>query len=190
MIFENRKQKEEKVIELYLEGKTVREIAKIVLMSFSDIGQIIREYNERKARENLQGNTIVSEETKAIELLSEGKSPIQVKVSLNISTEEVEIYYKAYSKLIGLHRLYKYYETEIKSDLPSFLKLYSKAKELGIRNDDVVRALRYLNDIPFLGLRSKVLESEIKKLAIRKERLISELTELEFSINKFKDSFE
>ena len=84
MIFENRKQKEEKVIELYLEGKTVREIAKIVLMSFSDIGQIIREYNERKARENLQGNTIVSEETKAIELLSEGKSPIQVKVSLNI----------------------------------------------------------------------------------------------------------
>ncbi len=86
MIFENRKQKEEKVIELYLEGKTVREIAKIVLMSFSDIGQIIREYNERKARENLQGNTIVSEETKAIELLSEGKSPIQVKVSLNIST--------------------------------------------------------------------------------------------------------
>ena len=75
------------------------------------------------------------------------------------------------------------------SSLPSFLKLYSKAKELGMRNDDVVRALRYLNDISFLGLRLRVLENEIKKLAIRKERLISELTELEFSINKFKNSF-
>ncbi len=67
--------------------------------------------------------------------------------------------------------------------------MYSKAKELGIRNDDVVRALRYLNDIQFLGLRSRVLENEIKKLAIRKERLNSELTELEYSINKFRNSF-
>jgi transposase len=189
LTFENRKQKEEKVIEFYLEGKTVREIAKIVHMSFSDIGEIIRKYNERKTRENLKGDTIISDETKAIELLSKGKRPIEVKVLLNISTEEVEIYYEAYWKLIGLHQLYKYYETEIKNDLPSFLKLYSKAKERGIRNDDVVRALRYLDDIQFLGLRSRVLENEIKKLAIRKERLISELTELEFSINKFKNSF-
>ena len=158
-------------------------------MSFSDIGEIIRKYKERKARENLEGDSVISEETKAIELFSKGKTPIEVKVSLNIGTEEVEIYYKTYWKMIRLHQLYKYYETEIKNDLPSFLMLYSKAKELGIRNDDVVRALRYLNDIQFLGLRSRVLENEIKKLAIRKERLNSELTELEYSINKFRNSF-
>ncbi len=114
MTFENRKQKEEKVIEFYLEGKTVRDIAKIVHMSFSDIGEIIRKYKERKARENLEGDLVISEETKAIELFSKGKTPIEVKVSLNIGTEEVEKYYKAYWKLIGLHQLYKYYETEIK----------------------------------------------------------------------------
>ena len=114
MTFENTKQKQEKVIKLYLEGKTVREIAKIVHMSFSDIGEIIRKYIERKTRGNLKGDTIISDETKAIELFSKGKTPIEVKVLLNISTEEVEIYYKAYWKLIGLYKLYKYYETEIK----------------------------------------------------------------------------
>ncbi len=190
MFLENRKQKKEKVIELYLEGKTVREIAKIVHMSFSDIGEIVKEYNELKTRESLKGDTIISDETKAIELFSKGKRPIEVKIALNISTEEVEIYYKAYWKLVGLHQLYKYYETGIKNDLPSFLKLYSKAKELGISNDDVIRALKYLNDIPFLGIRFKQLENKIKNLTIRKEHLISELDELEFSINKFKNSFE
>ena len=54
MSYENRKQKEETVIELYLEGKTIREIAKIVHMSFSDIGEIIRKYNEQKEKENLK----------------------------------------------------------------------------------------------------------------------------------------
>ena len=138
MLLVDQNEKEEKVVELFLENKTVRDIAKIVHMSFSDIGEIIRKYKERKARENLEGDSVISEETKAIELFSKGKTPIEVKVSLNIGTEEVEKYYKAYWKLTELHQLYKYYETEIKNDLPSFLKLYSKAKELGIRNDDVV----------------------------------------------------
>ena len=160
-------------------------------MSFSVIGEIVKEYNEPKTRESLKGDTITSDETKAIELFSKGKRPIEVKIALNIKVpEEVEIYYKAYWKLVGLHQLYKYYETGIKNDLHSFLKLYSKAKELGISNDDVIRALKYLNDIPFLGIRFKQLENKIKNLTIRKEHLISELDELEFSINKFKNSFE
>ena len=86
MLLVDQNEKEEKVVELFLENKTVRDIAKIVHMSFSDIGKIIRNYKERKARENLEGDSVISEETKAIELFSKGKTPIEVKVSLNIST--------------------------------------------------------------------------------------------------------
>jgi transposase len=183
----SRKEKEEKVMELYLENKTVREIAKIVHMSFSDIGEIIRKYNELKARESLESDPIISEETKAIELYSRGKTPIEVKISLNISTEKAEIHYKAYWKLIGLHQLYEYYETEIKYDLPSFLKLYSKARELGISNADIVLALRYSISITSLRFKFNLLYNKTKKL--EQAHLNSELDELEFGINKFRNSF-
>ena len=45
----NKFEKEKKVIELHLEGKTIRDIAKEVHMSFKDIGRIIKAY-ERKIR--------------------------------------------------------------------------------------------------------------------------------------------
>ncbi|MGD9674741.1 MAG: helix-turn-helix domain-containing protein [Candidatus Nitrosocosmicus sp.] len=181
---------DQKIIDLYLEGKTVREIAKIVHKSFSYICDIIRKYNERQARENLQGDSINSEETRAIELFSKGKTPLEVKVELNISTEETEVYYKDYWKLSGLHQLYEYYETEIKNDLPSFLKLYSEAKKLGISDDELMIALHYLNDLSYLALKIGFLRKIVRNLAARKKRLISELTELESSINKFRNSFE
>jgi transposase len=181
---------DQKIIDLYLEGKTVREIAKIVHKSFSYICDIIRKYNERQARENLKGDSINSEETRAIELFSKGKTPLEVKVELNISTEETEVYYKDYWKLSGLHQLYEYYETEIKNDLPSFLKLYSEAKKLGISDDELMIALHYLNDLSYLPLKIGFLRKIVRNLAARKKRLISELTELESSINKFRNSFE
>ena len=160
-------------------------------MSFSDIGGIIREYNEQEEKESLKEDTmIISEETKAIDLFSQGKSPIDVKVILNISTNEVEAYYQDYWKLVGLHDLYKYYKTEIKNDLPYFLKLYTKVRELRLRNDQVAQALNYLHQIPHLKLTITQKINEIKELDIEIKYRISGLEELEANINKFKNSFE
>ena len=73
--------KEEKVIALYKQGKTRREIAKIVHMSLGDIGAIIKKYIED---EEIQKNNLmdpaISEETKAMKLFFEEKSPIEVRV--------------------------------------------------------------------------------------------------------------
>jgi transposase len=186
----NKKEIDEKIIELHREGKTVREIAKIVHKSFSYICDVIRKYNEQKARENHKGDSNISVETKAVDLFSQGKNPIEVKILLDITTDEVETHYQSYWKLNGLHQLCKCYETEIKNKLPSFLNLYSKVRELGISNSDVVSALRYINDIPLLELACRDREKKNKNLEIKQTRLISELDELEASINKFKNSFE
>jgi DNA-directed RNA polymerase specialized sigma subunit len=42
----NKFEKEKRVIELYKEGKTIREIAQEVHMAFRDISQIIKKYIE------------------------------------------------------------------------------------------------------------------------------------------------
>ena len=140
------KAKAERVIELYLQGKTRRETAKEVHMSLGDIGTIINKYleDQEKQKNNLKDPDI-SEETKAMKLFFHGKIPIEVRIELNVSTERVERFYKDYWRLIGLHQLRTYYDTEIKENLPSFLKLFRRVKKSGISEDDIVIALSNMN---------------------------------------------
>ena len=44
----NKFEKEKRVIEFHIAGKTIREIAKVVHMSFRDISKIIKKYERKK----------------------------------------------------------------------------------------------------------------------------------------------
>ena len=46
----NKFEKEKRVIELYLEGKTIRDIAKEIHLSFRDISKIINEYRRKQIK--------------------------------------------------------------------------------------------------------------------------------------------
>jgi hypothetical protein len=180
----NKKQKEEKVIELYKQGKTVREIAKIVHMSFGDICSIIKKFTDNETGKNIEKNNEISPETHAIKLFSKGRTPIEVKIALNMQTEEVERYYKDYWKLKGLHELCRYYETEIKKDLHSFLKLYKNVRSLGIQDYEIVHVLSNITKLSYFDSDLKTKEKEIKILSIKKENIISELDDLDASIEE------
>jgi hypothetical protein len=173
------KAKAEQVIELYKQGKTIREIAKIVHMSFGDIGAIINNYieNEEIQKNNLKDSNI-SEETKAMQLFFEGKSPIEVRIELNVSTEKVEKFYKDYWRLIGLHQLRTYYDTEIKENLPSFLKLFKKVKESAMSDDEIVIALSNMNILPYMEIAVQKRRSKLKSLATKKDILLSDIDDL------------
>jgi cytidylate kinase len=49
-----RNQKEQYVIQLYTEGKTFKEIARLTHMSFRDIGAIIKRHKDKIEQENGQ----------------------------------------------------------------------------------------------------------------------------------------
>jgi hypothetical protein len=63
----NKKQKEELVIKLYHENKTIRQIAEIVHMSFKDIGAIIRRINSHDNDKYI--DTKLSNKSKATQAL-------------------------------------------------------------------------------------------------------------------------
>src|ERR671911_2885721 len=99
----NKFEKEKRVIELHLEGKTIRDIASIVHMSFSPISKLIKSY-EKKVRlqqnnkqENNQSNqkTIkkLSKSSKAYELFLDGKKPVQVAIDLDLEFPQVRKYW-------------------------------------------------------------------------------------------------
>ena len=61
-------------------------------------------------------------------------------------------FYKDYWRLIGLHQLRTYYETEIKENLPSFLKLFKKVKKSAMSDEEIVIALSNMNILPLMEI--------------------------------------
>jgi transposase len=76
----NKKEKKQLVIELYRQNKTVREIAKRVHISFGDIGKIIRSLDDRDDDVDANDLKTKSKDTKALHLLSIGKTPLDVAI--------------------------------------------------------------------------------------------------------------
>src|SRR5215211_6332643 len=136
-----RQERERLVLNLYNQGKTIREIAKEVRMSFRDIGVILNKVIEEKDKELKEEQDNIDSEknqeqqlslsTQAYKLFSEGKTPLQVAIALNLGESEATKFYKEYWKLKQLHNLNIVYE-ETKGDIKPFLKLYKLAKAAGM----------------------------------------------------------
>ena len=99
----NKHQKKALVIEFYKQGKTRRQIAETVHMSFNDIADIINEYTgEDKQPEK-------SKDSRAFELFLQGKQSVEVAIELDMPADQVEelhIQYWRLSKLDNLEILY------------------------------------------------------------------------------------
>jgi DNA-binding CsgD family transcriptional regulator len=87
-----REEKERFVLDLYNQGKSTREIAEEARMSFRDIGAILNKAKEEKETSKEQAEK-VSQSTQAYKLFSEGKSPVQVAIALNLQEPEVAKFY-------------------------------------------------------------------------------------------------
>ena len=95
----NRQEKEKRVLEQYKGDKTIREIAKIVHMSFGDISSIIR----RETGEDEEQNRIrMSKASQALNLFEQGNTPVQVAIKLDMQISEVDRMYKEYWESNGL----------------------------------------------------------------------------------------
>ena len=112
----NQHQKKALVIELYNQGKTRRQIAEIVRMSFKDIADVINEYvgEDKPAR---------SKDGRAFELFLQGKQSVEVAIELDMPADKVEelhVQYWRLSKLDNLEILYH----EAEYSLSLLLRLY------------------------------------------------------------------
>jgi transposase len=166
-----RQERERLVIELYNQGKTIREIAKEVRMSFRDIRVILNKAVEEKTEglkeqhEEIQQLSVASQ---AYKLFSDRKTPLEVAIELNLSESEATTFYKEYWKLKQLHNLNMVYE-ELRGDIEPFLRLYKLAKRKGMSVKQVVNLLEIANDdLPAVEKRYKRLRNETSALQFQK----------------------
>ena len=93
------------LIDLYYnQGKTTREIPMIERMSIRDISPTLQEEESKRQRHKDQRQ---QEElsSKAYELFSEGKKPVEAAITINLREHEVTKLFMEYCKLKRLHIL-------------------------------------------------------------------------------------
>jgi hypothetical protein len=162
----NKKEKEQLVIKLREESKTIRQIASAAHMSFSDIKKIIERIDGNTGDTDLRSK---SKATQAMSLFKTGKKPIDVAIELDLPESEVNDLQQESWALKELYDLAFVY-MEIKNYLPSFLQLFNlRKKNRMLSKQYILKILRYANyDLPSLEnelrkLRSEIIELEFKK---------------------------
>jgi hypothetical protein len=175
----NRQDKQHLVIELYHQGKTIRQIAAAAHLSFTDIGAIIRKINGRDNNDGVEVNKDIknkSKDTQALFLFSTGKKPIDVSIELDLSASEVQNMLEEFWTLNDLHELALAYN-EIRAYLPSFLKLFHCLKECRMLNENQIsKLIRYANyDLSDLSNRVQCLSDEIINLEGQKRNLMNKV---------------
>jgi hypothetical protein len=159
-----RNAKEMLVLDLYYhQDKTYRQIAKEARICPRDIKTIIDK--KEKEIEQSQSTSISS---RAFNLFLQGKTPIQVAITLNLKEPEVHELYKQYLSLQQLHDLYEVYE-KIKDAIGPFVELYRLIEASGMDIKHVTKLLEVANgDLPKVEVMCKSLHSDVMNLKQKK----------------------
>ena len=149
------------MIKLYKEGKTYKEISKIVRISPRDIGKIINEYTGEKTIIHTKSNT-----AKGYSLLLKGRSPIQVAIKLDLKFEDAK---KIHLEDLNLQRMRS---VEIicrnyTNYIPQILQLIDKIKIGQISSDEFNKFCQFIEDIPTLERRKNELLHRNNILSIK-----------------------
>jgi transposase len=167
----NKFEKKNKVIELHTKkGKTLKEISKIVHMSFRDISKIIKAYERKKelqAKRKVRNQSSLPKKpslsTQSFILYKEGKQIDDVKILLDIPFNLASRYWKQYLKSIGMFESYEFYQDH-SYDIPSLLSINNFMKRNNISGKDIANVLREATDIINLNQTYSNLKAEIEGL--------------------------
>jgi len=174
-----RQEKQKLVIDLYEQEKTIREIAKEVRMSFGDIGAIIkREFGSEKLE--------LSRDAQVLKSFEKGTKPIDIAIKFNISADEVQRLYREYRDLSGMHELNKI-SNALGDEIEPFIQLYKAMREQGISTEEIIKTVRYGNDLPILELKYEKVKDEVREIEDRKQTLLSDIQSLEGNIEVSKN---
>ena len=143
-----------RIIDLHFnEGKTVREVCRIMGKSSHDITPITKEHRIRLTQNyaavNGEQSDVVQLEqdrnipnVKAYQLFDEGKNPIEVAVELNLPGPKVHQFYVEYLNMRQMHNLVVVYQ-ETQDSMGYFLKLFRLGRENGVTPEQIINLSKW-----------------------------------------------
>ena len=165
------------VIELHKQGKTIKEIARIVHKNFRDISRIIKRYERKKELQAKREESNQSNQpkkppisTQAFKLFSDGNKLTDVAIDLEIPAKRA---LKLWFQFLRLERMYDCYEfyQDYQYELLQLLTISSFIKRNNIDGKDFANIFRTANDIINLNQMVSNLKTEINSLEQRRMNL-------------------
>jgi DNA-binding CsgD family transcriptional regulator len=148
----DRKQKEALIIVLAEKGKTYREIAKEAGVSPNTIKSVLN-------RAGLDEST--SRHSRAFELFSEGKTPLEVAIKLNLEADIAIQYHQQHYMLLGCTEFAKVYP-QIKENPWPYVNLVKLVLKSGMGDGEVVEFLKIANGyLPLVRLEYDRVKAEL-----------------------------
>jgi hypothetical protein len=185
-----RAEREEYVIHLWKAGRTVRQIAELVHMSFRDIGAITNKAKLQAEREGgYTDDEAKSPESRAFKMFSEGKSPVEVAIALDEPGDRVRYMYREYWELTGRYELAQIYY-EGRYDVRGLLRLYKIVKDLGLGEKEIIKVLELAkyNELENLQWKVEYLRNEVNTLEMEKWKTTNQILKLNKMIDEFEGS--
>ncbi|MER5174415.1 MAG: hypothetical protein ABJB76_02145 [Candidatus Nitrosocosmicus sp.] len=181
----SRKEKEKLVLKLAAEGKTTREIAKIVHISLKDIGKIIRKatgdyeelQKEEKEKEKQKQLKSLSVYAKAFQMFKDKKSLAEVVIELDVEARVVLSFYNDYLNLARMNHLVGIYQ-DLKDDFSLFFHLYKRIKKEGLTKQEITALLENQNKLSELEERVTFYNEHIQGQITQKTILEKEINGL------------
>ena len=183
----SRDEKERRIIDLYYnQGKTTREIIKELRVSPNYVSAILKKEEEKNNNivTNKQHQPSSSHATKAYELFSNEKTPLQVAIALNIRQSEAAKYNKEYWKLKGSDKL-NLIDKETNGKIWPFFKLYNQlVKKRRMSIEQVINVVEIaIHKLPYMENLYKQAKDEVDKLQYIRQNLLTDISALRYKIS-------
>src|SRR5215207_1399209 len=187
-----------RIIDLYFnQGKTIREVCRIMSKSNHDITPVTKEHRIRLAQNYAPVNGEQNDNSqyehdrvipnvKAYKLFDEGKSPLGITAELNLPGPQVQQFYIEYLNLRKMHKLVTIYQ-ENKDSIEYFLKLFRLGKKEGLTPEQIVNLTKMADNIHKLQEKLQQLQSEVLDIMMRKSVGKEELKDLQKEIEATQD---
>lgn len=190
----NKFQKQERVLQLHREGKTIREISKEAHMAFRDISKIIKEYEKKSRLGNIIENKDINKNhhikklstgNRAFKLFLKNKKPVEVAIELNMSYQEVDKYWSQFLKLEKKYEAYEFYDI-FQYEMPQLLAIGGFIRRNNIDTANISNILKYASNTSNLQLYHNKLQNEIAEWEREKKLYIANLNNMNYQLAPIK----
>lgn len=190
----NKFQKQERVLQLHRQGKTIREISKEAHMAFRDISKIIKAYDKKSRLGNIIENKDINKNhhikklstgNRAFKLFLKNKKPVEVAIELNMSYQEVDKYWSQFLKLEKKYEAYEFYDI-FQYEMPQLLAIGGFIRRNNIDTANISNILKYASNTSNLQLYHNKLQNEIAEWEREKKLYIANLNNMNYQLAPIK----
>src|SRR5919112_4041213 len=170
------------------QGKTIREVSRIMGKSSHDVTPITKVHRTQLAQNYAVANGEQSEviqreqdraipNVKAYKLFDEGKSPLEVAAELNLPGPQVQQFYVEYLSIRRMNKLVTIYQ-EIQDNMGYYLKLFRLGSEKGVTPEQIMKLVQMADSLHKLQDKIQQLQSEILYISKSKTLAKDQLKDL------------